>query len=65
MRWSRRRLELARNAANLTDEKRVGTFGWNMNDGGFLSRDAVAHGKEVQCKWLVTDYKADGVINLL
>ncbi|KAJ6036389.1 hypothetical protein N7540_000668 [Penicillium herquei] len=42
--------EFAASAHNLSDEERVSAFNKNMNDGGFLSRDTVAYGKEAQRK---------------
>lgn len=54
--------DFAKNAHNLTDEERVSAFNKNMNDGGFLSRDTVAYGKETQRKWLIAEYEAGDVI---
>jgi phytanoyl-CoA hydroxylase len=54
--------EFARNAINLTPEERVSAFNKNMNDGGFLSRDTRAYGKEKKRRWLITDYEAGDVI---
>ncbi|RSL79619.1 hypothetical protein BHE90_011979 [Fusarium euwallaceae] len=54
--------DFARNAHNLTDEERVSAFNKNMNDGGFLSRDTVAYGKETRRKWLIAEYEAGDVI---
>ena len=33
-----------------------------MNDGGFLSRDTVAYGKDARRKWLIAEYEAGDVI---
>ncbi|ETS73769.1 hypothetical protein PFICI_14715 [Pestalotiopsis fici W106-1] len=52
----------AANASNLTDEERVSAFNKNMHDGGFLSRDTVAYGKEASRKWLMTEYEVGDVI---
>lgn len=52
----------ARNAQNLTDEERVSAFNKNMSDGGFLSRDTVAYGKERRRRWLIAEYEAGDVI---
>ena len=49
--------EFAQNAGNLTDEERVSAFNKNMNDGGFLSRDTVAYGRERKRKWLIAEYE--------
>ncbi|WZH48390.1 Phytanoyl-hydroxylase [Fusarium acuminatum] len=54
--------DFAANAHNLTDEERVSAFNKNMNDGGFLSRDTVAYGKEARRKWLIAEYEAGDVI---
>ncbi|KAH8893978.1 hypothetical protein GQ53DRAFT_860091 [Thozetella sp. PMI_491] len=54
--------DFAAHAGNLTDEERVSAFNKNMNDGGFLSRDTVAYGREVQRKWLLAHYEAGDVI---
>lgn len=54
--------EFARNASNLTDAERVSAFNKNMSDGGFLSRDTVEYGHNVQRKWLITEYEAGDVI---
>lgn len=54
--------DFARNAQNLTDEERVSAFNKNMSDGGFLSRDTVAYGKERRRRWLIAEYEAGDVI---
>jgi phytanoyl-CoA hydroxylase len=54
--------DFADNAHNLTDEERISAFNKNMNDGGFLSRDTVAYGKESKRKWLIAEYEAGDVI---
>ncbi|CAI6100795.1 hypothetical protein V2G26_010534 [Clonostachys chloroleuca] len=54
--------DFADNAHNLTDEERISAFNKNMNDGGFLSRDTVAYGKETKRKWLIAEYEAGDVI---
>lgn len=54
--------EFARNAENLSDEERVSVFNKNMNDGGFLSRDTVKYGEQLNRKWLITEYEAGDVI---
>lgn len=54
--------DFAANANNLTDEERVSAFNKNMNDGGFLSRDTVAYGKDSRRKWLIAEYEIGDVI---
>lgn len=54
--------DFAANAHNLSDEERVSAFNKNMNDGGFLSRDTVAYGREQRRKWLIAEYEAGDVI---
>lgn len=54
--------DFAAAAGNLSDEERVSAFNKNMNDGGFLSRDTVAYGREAQRKWLIAEYEVGDVI---
>lgn len=54
--------DFAANAGNLTPEERVSAFNKNMNDGGFLSRDTVAYGRQVGHKWLIAEYETGDVI---
>jgi phytanoyl-CoA hydroxylase len=54
--------EFACKAGNLSDEERISAFNKNMNDGGFLSRDTIEYGKQMQRKWLIAEYEAGDVI---